>query len=81
MISKKPKAIVPKITPPRMTPINIKLRSKAVNESNKATRIGNLVPQPCIVCGKEQVEGHHSDYTKPLDTDWLCLKHHTLWHK
>ena len=37
---------------------------------------------PCIVCGDgKKVEAHHSDYSKPLDVDWLCSKHHALWHR
>jgi hypothetical protein len=42
---------------------------------------GILVRQPCAVCGNEKSQGHHNDYTKPLDVIWLCDKHHKERHK
>ena len=42
---------------------------------------GNLVKQPCEICGAEPAQAHHDDYNKPLDVRWLCKKHHTEWHK
>lgn len=41
-----------------------------------AVRAGKLVKKPCKVCGKERVEAHHNDYSKPLRVVWLCKKHH-----
>lgn len=37
--------------------------------------------QPCAVCGFEKVDGHHSDYSRPLDVIWLCRKHHIAVHR
>ena len=48
---------------------------------NNAVRSGKLKRMPCVVCGKEKVEGHHEDYSKPLDVIWLCKKHHLEAHK
>lgn len=47
-----------------------------------AIRDGRVIPWPvCAVpeCnGKPQ--GHHPDYSRPLDVVWLCSKHHTEAH-
>jgi len=41
-----------------------------------AKRNKTLIPQPCEVCGCEKSEAHHEDYSKPLEINWLCKKHH-----
>lgn len=48
----------------------------------KALKNGQLKKEPCRVCGKtDGVEGHHEDYSKPLQIDWLCKNHHTELHR
>lgn len=42
---------------------------------------GTLVRQPCEVCGKERVDAHHDDYSKPLEVRWLCRGHHMEHHR
>jgi hypothetical protein len=42
-----------------------------------AIKAGKLKKQPCEKCGNTRVEGHHSDYSKPLDVQWLCRDHHS----
>ncbi len=46
-----------------------------------AIQKGELVPQPCEICGAENVHAHHPDYTRPLDVRWLCPVHHKAAHK
>jgi len=47
-----------------------------------AIRRGKLVRGPCSVCGAtEGVDGHHTDYTRPLDVVWLCKPHHREAHR
>lgn len=39
-----------------------------------------LIRQPCEVCGAK-ADGHHDDYSKPLQVRWLCRKHHREVHR
>jgi len=45
-----------------------------------ALRAGKIKRQPCEVCGGK-AEGHHTDYSKPLDVKWLCRTHHRAAHR
>mgnify|MGYP001563464033 CR=1 FL=1 len=50
------------------------------NFTNRAIRLGLLVPKPCEACGVTDVQAHHDDYSKPLDVRWLCRTHHAVHH-
>ncbi len=41
---------------------------------------GNIRRQPCIICGETRSNGHHEDYSKPLEVIWLCHEHHRALH-
>ena len=59
----------------------VDLQKKRNREIYKtALRMGKLVKTPCMVCGEVEVEGHHPDYSRPLDVVWLCRKHHMEIH-
>ena len=45
-----------------------------------ALRTGKLIKTPCHVCGELEVQGHHPDYSRPLDVVWLCRQHHHEVH-
>ena len=47
---------------------------------NNALRGGKLVKAPCVICGDENVHGHHDNYARPLDVVWLCPVHHQERH-
>ena len=46
-----------------------------------ALRKGTIQRQPCVVCGELKVHAHHTDYSKPLQVEWLCVIHHKLQHR
>lgn len=52
---------------------------KAQNAVNNAIRDGKLKRQPCRRCGRK-AHAHHHDYSKPLEVDWLCARHHAMEH-
>lgn len=46
-----------------------------------AIRDGKLKRLPCRVCSSPDAEAHHTDYSMPLDVDWLCFNcHRTVGH-
>lgn len=69
---------------------NIKLDRERYPEKNKARkllfsalRVGFLIrPTACTKCLTEcKPEGHHTDYSKPLDVIWLCRECHNKEHR
>lgn len=55
-------------------------KERARNAVNNAVRDGRLIRRPCEVCGNPKSEGHHDDYSKPLEVRWLCRVHHEAFH-
>lgn len=56
---------------------------KCQQEVRQAIKSGVLHrPSKCSKCGIEgKVQGHHEDYSKPLEVTWLCIKCHRNLHK
>lgn len=61
------------------------LRMREAHPERRAARIavgnalrdGRLTREPCRACGTTiRVQAHHADYSRPLDVEWLCFKHH-----
>lgn len=49
---------------------------------NRAVAEGRITREPCQECGSTtQVHGHHNDYGKPLEVEWLCRRCHTNRHR
>lgn len=46
----------------------------------RGLKSGDLVRQPCEVCGHPRTDAHHDDYSEPLTVRWLCRQHHTRLH-
>ncbi len=55
-------------------------RKEKYGEYTNAIKYGKLTPEPCEVCGKNKTQGHHEDYSKPLNVIWLCVRHHQDRH-
>jgi hypothetical protein len=58
-------------------------KSSAHGAVARAIAKGKLVrPDRCDECGMEskRIIGHHEDYSKPLDVEWLCPKCHAGKH-
>lgn len=54
---------------------------KAHRIFHRAVENGKIERGKCFVCGAERVDGHHEDYSKPLEVVWVCRKHHKDIHK
>ena len=54
--------------------------ARARSKLSSALRRGDIERQPCVVCGNPKSDGHHDDYSKPLEVVWLCRKHHKQRH-
>ena len=53
----------------------------ARSKARYAVKIGKLIkPDRCEVCEKKAaghaLQGHHEDYSKPLEVTWLCISCH-----
>lgn len=58
------------------------VKARAQSNLKNHIRRGSIVrPDKCEVCMKEcKPHGHHEDYTKPLDVQWLCKICHNHKH-
>ena len=62
-------------------------RLLAQNELARAIRKGKVIrPDECEECGRHKdvcglLDGHHGDYSKALDVEWLCRSCHNLLHR
>lgn len=57
-----------------------KIKKQAHVKIFRAVQSGSLTREPCCICGDPKTEGHHDDYSKPLNVRWLCKKHHDQVH-
>lgn len=61
--------------------VRFKLRANV--KLNTALSKGKIIrPECCQFCSfKGKLEGHHADYSKPLEVIWLCVPCHKALHK
>lgn len=57
-----------------------KMKVLARQYLNVYLRRGKVVKKPCEVCGSENSQAHHDDYSKPLEVRWFCREHHLDLH-
>lgn len=70
----------------RINPIPISIKHAAKNAVKVALKRGHLVrPETCGACGnrpkpgkdgRSTIQGHHTDYGRPLDVEWICATCH-----
>ena len=77
---KRPERKAQKIKYAKMRALRHPEKAKANQMVGKAIKSGKLIRLPCEKCGNPKSEGHHDDYSKPLDVRWLCFKHHREHH-
>lgn len=67
----------------RAKPLKRTIKYRARGTLRRAVRIGKIVkPTTCQECGSESIlHGHHTDYTRPLDVEWLCWPCHARRHR
>lgn len=56
-------------------------KPRARNALNRAIRKGLITrPDTCTQCGARdtKINGHHHDYSKPFEVEWLCYRCHFL---
>ena len=60
--------------------VDIEKFEQTIKEMIKSGKI--IKPQKCEVCDKKKLlQGHHEDYTEPLQVIWLCSGCHADEHK
>ncbi|MBA3589680.1 hypothetical protein [Methylibium sp.] len=67
----------------RVSAIRFPERHQARIALGNAVRDGRIKPWPaCAIADCEhKPEGHHPDYSRPLDVVWLCNEHHRAAHE
>ena len=47
----------------------------------RLVRRGSIQKECCSVCREANTQGHHPDYSRPLEVVWLCQFHHSQAHR
>lgn len=65
----------------RKYPERLNERLQARRSAMQAMKTGKLIRKPCQKCGAAKADAHHTDYSKPLDVEWLCNPCHKKAHR
>ena len=57
-----------------------RVKVNARRKLRNAVASGSIIKTPCVICGNEKSQGHHEDYSKPLDVIWMCNRCHAEHH-
>lgn len=61
---------------------NLEKRAAHIILGNRIRKGEVVKPDVCSCCGKGGIiHGHHSDYSRPLDVEWLCPACHVEKHR
>lgn len=55
-------------------------RAKARSALRQKIRDGKIKRGDCLICGEQNGQAHHEDYSKPFDVMWLCEGCHREYH-
>ncbi len=55
-------------------------RARARSTANRALLRGDIIPEACVECGRENAEMHHPDHQRPLAVVWMCRRCHANEH-
>lgn len=61
-----------------------RMKIRAREALKRAVRAGRIVkPDPCQGCAGQagRIVGHHTNYAKPLEVEWLCDRCHEQRHE
>lgn len=52
------------------------LKRRCRSKFNNALNNNKMQRGVCEICGEKEAQGHHADYSKPLEVRWFCALHH-----
>lgn len=58
-----------------------RFKEQARRKLQLAVQHGKIIRGPCSQCGAPKSEGHHEDYSKPFEVQWLCRPCHRALHR
>lgn len=62
-------------------PEHARLKANARAYAHVYVKRGAIKKEPCKVCGSNQAQMHHVDYSKPTKVFWYCRQHHLQLHR